>query len=436
MHQTNNRDCVRGPELNTIIIDVMEQRPKKHTISGDLKEGAQSKDGTTDSRRTTGIFGAEFVAPRSSFSFYRLANSAGDSVDGCSIGPSSSLSVGGDASPVDRLSIFVGSAVAGFAGSLSEDGSHTVGAVDSPGIWAKKEASGPPHYRFNCPRSHRVDYGTSYLFVPRTMSELNGIKRDVQRNKFMEMNYQCCENCLCYVCGVTANECPQWKWNQCLTNVTCNVVGARFCNDEPHCQNQSFPCGMSGIPHCYANLNNGEWRFRWESVKSDFQKTKLAGAFKIAMPSMEKWNANTTSLFKRHPRNMCMEKKFRNVDITQYTIDSDGKNIILNAASCELCCCIICDELASKCSQWDYHRAVKNNGPKKIEIRDLQSLPHCLATDLGRCGGIWHVLRDLAAAKKKLEEECKAAEEKQLEQARLAADERHKEEECKAAEEK
>jgi hypothetical protein len=107
-----------------------------------------------------------------------------------------------------------------------------------------------------------------------------------------------------------------------------------------------------------------------------------------------------------------MEKKFRNVDITQYTIDSDGKNIILNAASCELCCCIICDELASKCSQWDYHRAVKNNGPKKIEIRDLQSLPHCLATDLGRCGGIWHALRDLAAAKKKLEEECKAAEEK------------------------
>ena len=59
-----------------------------------------------------------------------------------------------------------------------------------------------------------------------------------------------------------------------------------------------------------------------------------------------------------------------------------------------------------------------------------------MATDLGRCGGIWHVLRDLAAAKKKLEEECKAAEEKQLEQARLAADERHKEEECKAAEEK
>lgn len=417
----------------------MEQRPKKHTILGDLKEGAQLKDSTTDSRRTSGIFGAEYVAPRSSFSFCCLANSAGDSADGCSIGPSSSLSFGGVAASVDRLSTFVGSAAAGFAGNLSEEGSRTFGAVDSPGIWAKKEASGPPHYRFNCPNTiDKVDYGVNNRFVPKSISELQEIKRDSLRFKFMEMNYACCEKCLCYVCGggVAAKKCPQWKWDQCLTNVTCQVIGARFCNDEPHCQKLSLPCGMSGIPHCYANLNNGEWRFRWESVKSDFQKTKPAGAFKIAMPSMEKWNANTTSMFKRHPRNMCMEKKFRNVDITQYTIDSDDKNIMLNAASCEFCCCIICDELASKCSQWDYHRAVKNNGPKKIEIRDLQSLPHCLATDLGRCGGIWHVLRDLTAAKKKLEEECKAAEEKRLEQARLAADERRKVEECKAAEEK
>jgi len=227
----------------------------------------------------------------------------------------------------------------------------------------------------------------------------------------MEMNYECCEDCMCYVCGngVTAKKCPQWKWEQCLTNVTCGVVGARFCNDEPHCQNDPFPCGMSGIPHCYADLNKGEWRQQWLGVRTNFHSTKSSARtkFKISMPSMEKWNAYTLSIGKRHPRNMCMEKAFQSVGITRFAIDEHNKDIMLNAALCDLCCCIVCDELASKCPQWNYHGAVKRNGGKKIESEDLQSLPHCLATDLGRSRSIWQILQELTATKNELEQVMK-----------------------------
>ena len=103
----------------------------------------------------------------------------------------------------------------------------------------RRKQAPPPHYRFNCPNTiDKVDYGVNNRFVPKSISELQEIKRDSLQFKFMEMNYACCEKCLCYVCGggVAAKKCPQWKWDQCLTNVTCQVVGARFCNDEPHCQ--------------------------------------------------------------------------------------------------------------------------------------------------------------------------------------------------------
>jgi len=409
MSNTRSKQIIET--VSTNVSDVMEQTPKKHTISGDLKKGAASKDRKADSLRTNGIFGAEYLPPCSSFSFCSLANSVRASANSRSTKPNSSLTFYGVDTSADVRSASVGLTASGHAGTSPHVGSCTVGTADSPGNRASKIAKVDRHYRFNCPYTDKVDYGHGHCFVPKTISQLNKINSNNQQRTFMEMNYACCEDCLCYVCGdgVAAKNCPQWKWDQCLTHVTCKVVGARFCNDEPHCQNDLFPCDMSGIPHCYADLHQGKWRHRWLDIRSHFQATKSAETFKIAMPSMEKWNAGTTSLFKRHPRNMCLEKAFRNVDITRFAIDRDYKDVVLNASSCEFCCCIVCDELASECPQWDYRSAAKMNGDKKVKSGDFKSMPHCLATDLGlgTCRTMWKKLQEFTATQKKQEQVMK-----------------------------